>query len=136
MKVTEIVVAAGRTFNHPHENYSNLRPSITVKATLDEGDDFEQVIKDLQAKAEQLVEDHKRHMLSSLEEIHDLSERQQEMASLARSISRAQSRIDAIRKENPQITLLPAGEVDPTGEVDFEEQEDYRKGSLRREPGW
>ena len=38
MKITEIVVSAGRTFNHPYENFSNLRPQVTLKATPDEGE--------------------------------------------------------------------------------------------------
>jgi hypothetical protein len=28
MHITRIVVFAGRTFNHPHEDYSNLKPSV------------------------------------------------------------------------------------------------------------
>ena len=39
MKITNIVVRAGRTFNHPHESYSNLKPEVELTATLDEGDD-------------------------------------------------------------------------------------------------
>ena len=30
MKINTITVTAGRTFNHPHEDYSNLRPSVTM----------------------------------------------------------------------------------------------------------
>lgn len=31
MKVIEIIVSAGRTFNHPNESYSNLRPQVSVR---------------------------------------------------------------------------------------------------------
>jgi hypothetical protein len=105
MKVTEIVVSAGRVVNHPFEQYSNLRPSITLKASLDEGEDFETATKQLQAKAEQLVEDHKNNMLTSIEELHMLTERQREVASLESSIKRAQSQLDRIRAETPQLQL-------------------------------
>ena len=34
MKIQTITVTAGRTFNHPHEQYSNLRPEVQMTATL------------------------------------------------------------------------------------------------------
>jgi hypothetical protein len=67
MKITEITVFAGRTFNHPFEAYSNFKPSISLKSTLEEGDDAETVAKQLQAHAEDLMDDHKRDILERLE---------------------------------------------------------------------
>lgn len=32
MHITEITVKAGRTFNHPHESYSNLRADVEFRA--------------------------------------------------------------------------------------------------------
>jgi hypothetical protein len=40
MKINSITVTAGRTFNHPHEQYSNLRPEVTMTATRDRELDF------------------------------------------------------------------------------------------------
>lgn len=100
-RVTEITVNAGRTFNHPYESYSNLRPSVTIKAELLEGEDWEAATKELQAKAESMVEEHKQHMLRSLKELHDLTVRQREVASLEDSIRGAQSRLDRLRKGLP-----------------------------------
>jgi len=105
MQVTEISVSAGRTFNHPYESFSNLKPHLTIKAALDEGEDPAAVAKDLQAKAEQLVEDHKQNMLKSLEELHNLTLAQQEMMSLERQLKNAQERIDELRKDNPQLRI-------------------------------
>jgi hypothetical protein len=105
MQITEIIVNAGRTFNHPYEQYSNLRPSITLKATLAEGEDAGAATKELQAKAEELVEDHKRNLLAQLEELYNLTQRQQEVASLEAGLLKAQRRIDEIRKETPQLAL-------------------------------
>jgi len=105
MQVTEISVSAGRTFNHPYESFSNLKPHLTLKAALDEGEDPAAVAKDLQAKAEQLVEDHKQNMLKSLEELHNLTLAQQEMMSLERQLKNAQERIDELRKDNPQLRI-------------------------------
>ncbi len=107
MKIVEVNVSAGRTFNHPHESYSNLRPSVNFKATLEEGDDPISVTKDLQRQAEQLVEDHKQNMLKSLEDLYDLTERQREMTTLEQQLGRAQSRLDEIRKTYPKLQSLP-----------------------------
>ena len=107
-RVTEVIVNAGRTFNHPYESYSNLRPSITVKAQIFEEEDWETVAKALQARVEELVEDHKTHMLKSIETLYDLSQKQQEAARLAAIIERSQQELDSLRRDldNTQA-LLP-----------------------------
>lgn len=107
MQVTEIVVSAGRTFNHPYESYSNLKPHVTLKATIFDGDDAEACVKELQAKAESIVEDHKRNLLSSLEDAYELEQRQQRVQSLESSIRRAQKELDDLRKQAAQ-DLVPA----------------------------
>lgn len=105
MKITTITVTAGRTFNHPHEQYSNLRPEVAMTATLEEGDDPTTAIQNLQARAEQLVEDHKSGLLKSIEELYQLTERQAEMRGLQNELKRAQDRLDNIRKEHPTLQL-------------------------------
>ena len=105
MQIMEITVVAGRTFNHPFEQYSNLRPSVTLKAALGPEDDPIQSVNKLQAMAEKAVEDHKQGLLQSLEELHELTERQREMTSLAEQLTRAQSRLDAIRAQHSQLSL-------------------------------
>jgi hypothetical protein len=105
MKIHEVIVTAGRTFNHPHEDYSNLRPEVTLKATLDEGDDAEACTKALQARAEGLVEDHKNGLLKSIEELYQLTTKQAEMRGLQRQLSAAQNRLEQIRKEHPTLQL-------------------------------
>jgi len=67
MQITEITVTSGRTFNHPYESFSNLRPTISLKATLTEGDNVDKEAKNLQCKAESLVEAHKEKMLGYIE---------------------------------------------------------------------
>jgi tRNA U34 5-methylaminomethyl-2-thiouridine-forming methyltransferase MnmC len=108
VQITEIIVNAGRTFNHPYEQYSNLRPSVTMKATLSEGDDAVAATKELQAKAEELVEDHKQNLLKQLEELYNLTERQREAASLEAGLRKAQLRLNEIREEFPQLSLAAA----------------------------
>ena len=112
MQVTEIVVSAGRTFNHPYEQYSNLKPHVTVKASLSEGEDFQAAIKELQSVAEGLVEDHKRNLLASIEELQEMSRRQQEVTRLESTIRRAQQDLDRLRESYKGQQQLPLVKVD------------------------
>jgi len=105
MKITTITVSAGRTFNHPYEQYSNLRPEVTMTATLEEGEDPAAATKELQSRAEGLVEDHKRGLMSSIEELHKLSEYQAEVRGLQEQLTRAQNRMNDIRQQNPTLQL-------------------------------
>jgi len=109
MKIQTITVTAGRTFNHPHESYSNLRPEVVLTATLSEGEDATTAAKQLQAQAEGLVEDHKQAMLKSIEELYQLTERQAEMRGLQKELLRAQERLEEIRQAHPQLQLVGEG---------------------------
>ena len=106
MKITNIVVRAGRTFSHPYEDYSNLKPEVELTATLDESDDAKVAVQQLQAQAEGMVEDHKQGLLKSIEELHNLSERTAEVQGLQRQLQQAQTRLEQIRTENPEPKLL------------------------------
>ena len=111
MKVVEVTVAAGRTFNHPFEQYSNLRPNVTLKAVLDGDEDYAAAVQTLQAKAEALVEEHKQHMLRSLEELERLERYQQEVQSLEHSIRQSQERLDRLRQDTHALTAGPSTET-------------------------
>ncbi len=63
LKVTQVSVMAARTFNHPHEAYSNFRPSVTMTAELLQGQKAEEVLYDLQQAAERIIENHKQRIL-------------------------------------------------------------------------
>lgn len=69
MKITEIKVAAGRTFNHPFESYSNLRFDLHFNAQLDDADDPAKALEELQARAEEAAERHKEWLLSYIREL-------------------------------------------------------------------
>lgn len=105
MKITIIKVSAGRTFNHPHENFSNLRPHVQLVAELTEGEDPTAAVKQLQAQAESLVEDHKQNMLQSLDDLYQMGERQAEVRGLERQLRSAQERLDQIRQQHPELLL-------------------------------
>lgn len=105
MKINTITVTAGRTFNHPYEQYSNLRPEVTMSATLEDGEDAAKATKELQQRAEGLVEDHKQGLLKSIEELQTLTEKQQKIRGLQMQLKCAQEQLDTIRKEHPQLQL-------------------------------
>jgi hypothetical protein len=111
MKVVEVTVSAGRTFNHPYESYSNLRPNVTLKAVLEGDEDYAAAVQTLQAKAEALVEDHKQHMLRSLHELERLGRYQQEVQSLEHSIRQSQERLDRLRQDTHALTAGPSTET-------------------------
>ncbi len=105
MKVNQIVVTAGRTFNHPYESYSNLRPEVRITATVAEGEDVIKATRDLQRQAETLVEDHKSAMLSSIHELQNLTEKKARVQQLGECVQRAQSELDELRKQHPELRL-------------------------------
>ncbi len=119
MNVTQITVSAGRTFNHPHEAYSNLRPEVTMTATLDPSDDYEQAIKTLQEQAETLVEGHKEAMLKSIEGLYQLDQAKDRVGQLTSAIRKAREEIDYTLKEYPQLNIP---------ELENEEESGIQKG--------
>lgn len=98
MEIRKVSVSAGRVVNHPTETYSNLRPSLHIEADLAPEDDAEQCIKQLQAKAESLVEDHKNQLVQALIDIESMKEREREMARLESELNRAQTRLESLRQ--------------------------------------
>lgn len=76
-----------------------------MEASLDEGEDASAATKELQMKAEGLVEDHKRNLLKSIEELYLLTERQAEMRGLQKTLEGAQTRLNQIRTMHPELVL-------------------------------
>lgn len=66
MQIIEITVGAHTGFNHPYEQYSNFKPSVTLKATLSPHEDATTATKVLQLKAQDLVDSEKARILASL----------------------------------------------------------------------
>jgi len=86
---------------------------VTLEASLEEGEDAIKAVKALQTRAEGLVEDHKQGLLNSIEELHQLTERQAEVRGLQKELQRAQDRLHEIRTANPDLPLLPEGSTGP-----------------------
>jgi len=111
VNINKIVVSAGRTFNHPYESYSNLRPHVQLTATLDETDDAEKCVKDLQAKVEMMVEDHKKTLLDSLHKLEEMQRREREITKLESLIRISQQSLQNLR-DNPIEEPLMLGQVE------------------------
>lgn len=106
MKLKTVTVSAGRTFNHPYENYSNFKHHVELTADLEDVDgDGRAAVKHLQARAEAMAEEHKQHLLGSVRELRELQEYQQEIASLETTIKGAQERLE---KARAAMVLTPA----------------------------
>lgn len=112
MQITEITVSAARTINHPVESYANLKPMVSLKAVLAEGEDYGQAVKDLQAKAEELVEDHATQLKTHIRDMYYLDQKQKQLVSLESELHKTQDRIAEIRKEMPLMSLPSAEVVD------------------------
>lgn len=70
LKVTQVSVMAARTFNHPYEQYSNFRPSVTMVAEVTKGQKAEEIVYALQQAAEKMAENHKQRILGELEQMY------------------------------------------------------------------
>ena len=116
MQITEITVHAGRTVNHPLEQYSNLKPSISLKATLTIGDDPEASVKGLQALAERLVEEHKHQMIADIRALDYRRRQQADLASAEKELVRLEERIKAAKidllSETPVTAIEDIGDID------------------------
>jgi hypothetical protein len=106
--VTEITVSAGRVVSHPLESYANLRPQVTLKARLDEGEDPRAAVRTLQAQAEELVEDHKNALVANLIAIDRMRQREKQIAGLEQGIRRDQAELDRLRAKGADAPALAA----------------------------
>lgn len=98
MEITSIKVAAGRTVPHPLESYSNFRAFVQLHGDLAPGDDADACTRQLQAKAEGLVDDHVESFLKIIHERDRDRRRQQELQTLERELQIAQQRVELARK--------------------------------------
>jgi hypothetical protein len=105
MKIIEINISAGRTFNHPYEQFSNFRQSLQIKAVpTEDGEDGIKIIKDLQAIAEGLMEDHKNNLLAVLKKIYSAG-KDRDTIPIEDLIRGEQKYWEALRKTGRQIQM-------------------------------
>lgn len=66
MHIVEVTVSAGQTYSHPADRARMFRTTISLKAVIVPGDDYETSVRQLQARAEDLVNDHVWDMRQNL----------------------------------------------------------------------
>lgn len=122
--VKEITVQAGTVFSHPYESYSNLRPSVTLRAVVADGEDPIEATKALQGQADGLLADHKADILRSLARENAVKEARYGINEWRRHIhngfnpDKRWDEIDEIAKGFPELAGLAeeAKKAQPQGE--------------------
>lgn len=102
MKIVEITVHAGRTFNHPYEQYANFKPGLSLRATLEDGEDPEAATKALQERAERMAEEQKQQILADLHQLERQARITSSIAATERQIERLQQELASL-KQTPQL---------------------------------
>jgi hypothetical protein len=123
--VRKITVGSGAVFNHPHESFSNLRPSVVLEAVLGEGDDADEAARALQAQAEALLAGHKAAILLRLERESVVASARYEIRTLRMRIGNGQNpegcreRLRRIAEEFPDLAeeAAEALATEPRGEA-------------------
>lgn len=74
MTITQITVSASTSFNHPHEQYANFKPGVTLTATINEAhENFVVATKELQHVADNLVAEEKARILGRINLEHEIA---------------------------------------------------------------
>jgi hypothetical protein len=119
IEIVEITVGAGTGFNHPYEQFSNFKPSVTLRAKIDGGPDVpvEEAVRQLQLAADRLVNAEKERILAALEREEGI-DRARDAVSLSRyRVANAKADLQNTRKlvdEAPAI--LAADDAKTEGE--------------------
>ncbi|HUX01558.1 MAG TPA: hypothetical protein VMY35_11320 [Phycisphaerae bacterium] len=126
MKIVKVTASAGRTFNHPHEEYSNLRNQVTLEAAVGEDEDGAVAAKTLQGLAEDLAEDRKA---ASLRELGERRERER-LLDRARRLRKRQYAAEALLRELGAVDPAEPIQLAPDGSTDVEQ---HREQTERRD---
>lgn len=98
MKISNIHVSAGRTFNHPFEQYSNFRCDVQLQAGLEPDEDPIKAVQDLQAQVEKIAEDHKQDLLKNIRELERIARCNDEISQLEERMRQADERLKGLRR--------------------------------------
>jgi hypothetical protein len=112
MKITEVTVSTGRVIPHPRESYANLRPSISLKATVEAGDSVEVVANGLYTHAELLLAAHIRLIQDRIE------------AEYQAKCKREDEEYERRQRERSLAAVTDADALDDDDVDDLEDEED------------
>lgn len=77
-KIIEITVHSGRVIPHPHQSYANLRPGLSLRVAIQEGEDVEAITTNMQGYAERLLGFHVANLLVNAEDEYQAKLKRQE----------------------------------------------------------
>lgn len=117
MKLKEIRVNAGQTFNNPYESYANFKPSITLTYEVADGEQVStEAIKSLQLEADRLCEEHKNKLLEDMRKAREKADYEGQVERLKRDLETAKGRIaekeellKQMESEGPKSLPYPIG---------------------------
>jgi hypothetical protein len=109
MRITEITVSAGRVIPHPRESYANLRPMLTLKATVEEGETVAAVVAWTQAQAETLLSAHIDGMLTVIEAKYQAERKRED---------------EAYEQRRRERSLASVADADALDDDELEDEED------------
>jgi hypothetical protein len=110
VKITEITVSSGRVIPHPRESYANLRPMLSLRASVDETEDITAAVATLQAQAEALLASHVAHLELDIEAEYQAERKRQDEAYEQRQRERslaAVSDADALDDDETEDEEIP-----------------------------
>lgn len=109
MEIKEVTVHVGMEFEHPYEVGEGITTSVRLKADVVDGDDIDRVIKDLQAKAQLFVEDHKTFVNKNLKRDWELKENWKNIETIKKEINRCQEQWNNLLADQMSM-LVETGE--------------------------
>lgn len=94
MQITQVTVTAARVIPHPVESYSNLRPSVSLTATLSPEDEPFKCVRNLQNAAEVLVVEHANNMVKAIVDEAARARREGELKAVRDMISQCETSLN------------------------------------------
>ena len=123
MKIVEITVSSGTTFNHPHEQYCNFRPSITLKASVVEENIIASIIG-LQETADKLVRDHRKAILDRIARGREVEHTEYELERLQHDMKEIGLALDKVLPGDAAAGATMAEEIRESGAQQLKERLD------------
>lgn len=125
MKIIEVIAGAASAFNHPYEQYANFKPSITLKALVEDGEDPIEAGRKLQVTAQQMIDQERQRIEADLE-------REQNIQRAEHEVKRWESVVESY--EN-LIATAPAKLADVSVRLDEWEHQDLARNLRKAEEG-
>jgi len=110
MKIVEITKSAARKVQHPFLPYSSIDSFIMLKAQLSDEDDVDICARELQARAEGLVQDDVNLTVNALSKLADVGKVDKIAFNLTDKIREDQKQLDKLRQDRNLVSVKQAME--------------------------